>query len=65
MEKLVLLKGRYYVEVAYNYGKKIVWEVVGDHVVEVGVEHEELDLRGLDFNLFYEEREGYVGDDVK
>ena len=34
-------------------------------MVEVGVKREELGLRGLDFNLFDEEREGYVGDDVK
>ena len=30
-----------------------------------GVEHEEIGLRGFYFNLFYEEREGCVGDNVK
>ena len=34
-------------------------------MVEEGVEHEELSLRGFDFNLFNEERKGCVGDDVK
>ena len=34
-------------------------------MVEEGVEYEELGLRGFDFNLFDEEREGCVGDDVK
>ena len=30
-----------------------------------GVEHEEIGLQVFDFNLFNEEREGCVGDDVK
>ena len=34
-------------------------------MVEEGVEHEKLVLRCFDFNLFDEEREGCVGDDVK
>ena len=34
-------------------------------MVEEGVEHEELGRRGFDFNLFDEERDGCVGDDVK
>ena len=60
-----MVKGGYSVEVADKDGKKVIWEVVDDHVVGEGVEHEELDLRGFDFNLFDEEREGCVGDDVK
>ena len=40
-------------------------EFVDDHVVDAGVEYEELYLQGFDFNLFNEEREGCVGDDVK
>ena len=52
-------------EVAKKYGKKVIWEVVDDHMVEEGVEHEELCLQGFGFNLFDEEREGCVGDDVK
>ena len=34
-------------------------------MVEEGVEHEELGLRGFYFNLFNEDREGCVGGDVK
>ena len=34
-------------------------------MVEEGVEHEELGLRGFDFNLFNEERGVFVGGDVK
>ena len=34
-------------------------------MVEKGVEHEYLGLRGFGFNLFDKEREGCVGDDVK
>ena len=44
---------------------KVIWEVVDDHVVEDGVEHEDVGLRCFDFNLFDEERDGCVGDDVK
>ena len=34
-------------------------------MVEGGVEHEELGLKVFGFNLFYEEREGRVGGNVK
>ena len=34
-------------------------------MVEEGVRHEELCLRGFELYLFDEEREGCVGDDVK
>ena len=34
-------------------------------MVEEGVEHEDLGLRGFNFNLFNEEREILVGDNVK
>ena len=34
-------------------------------MVEEGFEYEDLGLRGFDFNIFDEERERYVGDDVK
>ena len=43
-EKEELVKGGYLVEVAEKDGKKVIWEVVNDHVVEEGVEHEELGL---------------------
>ena len=60
-----MVKGGYSVEFSEKDGKKVIWKVVDNHVVEEGVEHEELGLRGFDFNLFDEEMEGSVGSDVK
>ena len=40
--------------------KKLLWEVVGDHVVEEPSDHEEIGLRGFDFNIFDEDEEGVV-----
>ena len=37
-----------------------LWEVVDDHVVEKGKEHDEIGLRGFYFNFFYEDEEGIV-----
>ena len=64
-DKEALVKGEYSVEVYNNDGKKLVWEFVNDHVVEEGVEHEELGLQGFGFNLFNEDRGVCVGEDVK
>ena len=41
-----------------HYGKKVLWEVVDNHVVEEATEHEEIGLKGLDFNLFGEDKKG-------
>ena len=57
----MLVKGDYLVEVDLKENNKVIWEVVDDHVVEEGVEHEELGLRGFGFNLFNQEREGFLG----
>ena len=59
-EKKALVNSGYLVEVADKEGKKVVWEVVNDHVVEEGFEHEELGLQGFDFILFDEDREGHT-----
>ena len=32
------------VEVVSNYGKKVIWEVVKDHVVEEATDHDEIGL---------------------
>ena len=64
-EKEALAKGGYSDEVSYKNSKRLIWEVVDDHVVEQGVEHEEVVIRGFDFNLFGKDREGCVGDEVK
>ena len=60
-----MVNGGYLFEVAEKDGKKVIWEVVDDHTVEEGVEHEELGLRGFDFNLFNEDREGCVRKNMK
>ena len=64
-DKEALIKGRYIVEVSDKDRKKVIWEVVDEHLVDEGVKHEDIGLQGLDFNLFDEEREGCVGEDVK
>ena len=40
------------VEVTDKDIKKLILEVVNDHVVEEGFQHEELGIRGFDSNLF-------------
>ena len=41
-----------------NDKKKVIWEVVGDHVVEEPFDHVDIGLRGFDFNIFDEDEEG-------
>ena len=59
-EKQALVNSWYLVEVADKEGKKVIWQVVNDHAVEEGFEHEELGLKGFDFILFDEDREGHT-----
>ena len=59
-EKEKLVKGGYSVEVVGNDKKKVLWEVVDDHVLEEPTDHEEIGLRGFDFNYFDEDEEGVV-----
>ena len=40
--------------------KKVLWEVVVDHVMEEQSDHEDMGLRGFDFNIFNENEEGFV-----
>ena len=37
-----LVKGKYLVEVVGHDNKKVLWEVVGDHVVEEPCDHEDI-----------------------
>ena len=39
-------------EVVCSGGKKVLWEVVDDHVVEEENVHNEIGLWGFDFNFF-------------
>ena len=43
-----------------NDKKKVLWGVVGDHVVEEPSDHEDIGLRGFDFNIFDEDEKGVV-----
>ena len=54
------MKVKYSVEVVGHDKKKLLWEVVGDHVVEDPSDHEDIGLRGFDFNIFDEDDEGVV-----
>ena len=42
-------------EVVGRDKKKVLWEVVDNHVVEEPTDHEEIGLRGFDFNFFDKE----------
>ena len=46
-EKEILVKGNYSVEVVRHNKKKVLWEVVGDHVVEEPSDHEDIVIRGV------------------
>ena len=52
------MKGKYLVEFVGNDKKKVLREVVGDHVVEEPSDHEDIGLRGFDFNISDEDEEG-------
>ena len=55
-----IVKGKYLVEVVGNDKKKLSWGLVGDNVVEEPCDHEDIGLRGFDFNIFDEDKEGVV-----
>ena len=55
-EKKELIKGGFS-EVSGFEGKKVIWEVVNDRVVEEVKYHDEIGLQGLDFNLFDEDKD--------
>ena len=59
-EKEKLVKGGYLVEFVGNDKNKVLWEVVNDNVVEEPTDHEEIGLRGFDFNYLDEDEEGVV-----
>ena len=57
-EKENIMKGGYLVEVVCYDGKKVLWELVDNHVVEQESDHDEIGLRGFDLNLFGEDGKG-------
>ena len=46
-KKEILVKGKYLVEFFGHNKKKVLWEVVGDHVVEEPSDHEDIGLSGF------------------
>ena len=56
-EKEKLIKVRYLVEVVGSGGKKVIWEVIDDHVIEEVNDNDEIGLQGFAFNLFDEDKE--------
>ena len=51
-EKVNIFKGGYSVEFLCHENKKVLWGVVDHHVVEEPTDHEDIGLRGFDFNIF-------------
>ena len=41
-----------------HYKKKVLWEVVDDHVVEEPTDHDEIGLWGFDSNVFDRDKKG-------
>ena len=54
--KQSLIKVGYSVEVSNIDEKKVLWEVIEDHIVEEGKENDEIVLQGSDFILFEKTR---------
>ena len=50
-------------EVVGNEKKKVLWEVVNNHVLEEPTDNKEIGLRGFDFNFFDKDEEGIVRDE--
>ena len=57
-EKKRLIKGGYWVYGVDSGGKKLILEVVDNHVVEEGNDHDKIVLRGFGFNLFGKDEKG-------
>ena len=55
-----LVKGKYSVEVVGHNKKKVIREVVDNHVVEEPSDHKDIVIRGFDFNIFNEDEEVVV-----
>ena len=43
-------------EVSVSDRKKVIWEVVDNHVVDDGNNHDEIGLQGVDFDSFRKTR---------
>ena len=59
-DKEKLVQGGYFVEGVVHDKKKVLWELVDNHVVEEPTYHEEIGLRRFDFNVFDQDEERIV-----
>ena len=55
-----MVKGGYLVEFSGHDKKKVLWEVVDDHVVEEPTDHEEIGLRVFNLKLFKKDEQRVV-----
>ena len=60
-EKGKIVKGGYPMEVVGHDKKKVLWEVVKDHVAEEPSDHEDIGLRGLISMFSTKMRRGVLG----
>ena len=51
---------KYLVEVVGHDKKKLLWEVVDDHIIEDPSDHKDIGLQGFDLNMFDKDEEGVV-----
>ena len=53
----------YLVEIVGSGGKRVLWEAVDDHFIEEEIDHDEIGIRGFNFNFFgkYEKGVGREG----
>ena len=61
-EREKIIKGGYSVEVIGSDRKKVIWEVVDDHLLEEENYHDEICVQGFNFSLFGEDKEGVCGE---
>ena len=59
-EKEHLVKGKYSVEAVSHDKKKVLCEVVDDHMVEEPSDHKDIRLRGFDLNILDKDEEVVV-----
>ena len=57
-EKENLVTGGYSVESFGHDGKKVLWRVVNNHVVEEPTDHDDIGIQGFDFNFSMKTRRG-------
>ena len=57
-EKEKLVKGKYLVEVVGHDKKKVLWEVVVDHVMEEPCDHVDIGFREFDLIFLMKTRRG-------